>query len=476
MKLSLSISVILVLAALLYQTGCTRIETPVRKNSGGTEAVFEEISLHPDNNEILDTQPVRIEAHGGYGTIKWTSEPYFKDIFHPATGNLVVFAPPDISQNTLIKIIATDENSSSASVEIMVIDEGDPPEPGDILLNEIAWSGTLKSAYDEYIELINNTGRDFYMNNWGVENAAGLGITLIFSGRIQGESCFLITNYQQESEKTAITSHVDFFDSSLSLPNSTFGPFLLKDQREIIFDTVGDGGKYPYGENTQDVKSSMSRYTTSSSIEWDPESWYTETVSVNFTDETRGTPGAPNSDDPGHHAPSEDEARAIITEYGVDANDETGEDWVELYITKGGSVRNFTVTDLDGTDLPITGGTDITLETGVHVLVIWTDDASQIDRPEDRLFYIQDNPPTGTKDELVVLCNGTFLDGLCYYSTKEVQFDDQESMRAFGWSGDPLHGKHASRKIDQEDNYRNSMEASSWDTEAEPTPGKKNPL
>ena len=480
MRISILFIIIIVLSIFLNGSGCTKIDTPIRTDSyepGSPDGESQEdLFIIPDKYEILDTEPTRIQAQGGTGDISWKTEPPFEDLFLPETGKLVLFSPPDVSGDTILTIVAYNDNNETAKTDILIIDEGMPPEPGDILINEIAWAGTLKTWRDEYIELINKTGRTFYLDNWSIENAGGTGISFFFSGKIGPGALFLISNYDQGSENTAISAPIDYADSSLSMPNSAFGPFVLKNYENIIFDTAGDGGAYIHGTNTSELKSSMSRYTYSTSIEWDAGSWYTESVSINLLDETCGTPGAASSDESGGSGTSDSDAQAIITEYSIDAGDEIGEDWVELYITKSGSIRNFLVTDLDGTDLPITGGEDIEVTEGQYILIIWEGTDEEPYSHEGERFYIPDTNPTGTKDELVLLCAGDFLDGLCYYSTEGIQFDekDKDIIIGYGWSGDPVYGKHASRKMDGTGYYLNDLQAASWDTGAAPTPGYMN--
>ncbi len=477
MRLKVLFTAIMTLSIFLNGSGCTRIESPVRytedepDNPGGSSP---ELLIIPDKNEILDTEPLRVEARGGKGEITWGTEPQFENSFLPAIGDLVLFSPPDISTDAYVTIIAKDQKNKTARAEILIIDEGPGPEPGDILINEIAWAGTLKNWRDEYVELINKTDRTFYMDFWSIENMAGSGNSFYFSGKIGPDGLFLITNYAEESENTAISASVDYADSVLSIPNTAFGPFILNNYEGMIFDTVGDGGSYRFGENSTEVKASMSRYTSSSSTVWEPESWYTETLSLNLLDETMGTPGAPNSGETVGAGASGDSAVAIITEYFIDARDDIGQDWVELFITKSGSIRDFILTDLDGTDLSITGGKEIDVEEGQYILVVWESSDEGSYRNEGNRFYIPDYPPAGTKDELVILCNGNYLDGLCYYFSGDDQFDDLDTILEIGWIGDPIFGKHASRKIDDNGLYKDDLGAFSWDTAAAPTPGAAN--
>jgi hypothetical protein len=457
--------IILVSLFLFNGSGCTNIDNPVR------EEALEKLSVSADKYEVLDTESVKLEAKGGIGLVKWVTVPAFKGVFSPETGPKVLFIPPDVTQETAVTIVSSDETGRSVQIIIYVQDEGPPPERGDILINEIAWAGTLTSAYDEYIELVNKSARPFYLSGWKIENAAGSGSPLSFSSRIEATSTFIIANYDEGSEKTALTVAIDYSDSALSIPNSSFEPFVLKNQTGEIFDKVGDGSSYMYGL-TGEIKSSLSRYTDSTTTEWDPGSWYTEGLSINLRDGTLGTPGAINSDIPYETGPSEDDALAVITEFFIDANNELIEDWIELYITKSGNIKNFIVTDLDGTDLPITEGADRYVAIGDYILVIWSTSYMQ----DESQYYIPDSNPTGTKDELVLLCGDVFLDGLCYCSG-DIMFDDEDKIRGSGWTGDPViftDQKHASKKLDGDGEYCNAMQAESWDTYAEPTPGLEN--
>jgi len=447
----------------LCGSGCTNIDNPVR------EEATAQLVITANKTEVLDTEPVQLEALGGGGTVIWETEPQTFGSFFPDVGKSVVYSPPDLDSTVAVTITARADTGRSATVQITVIDEGPPPLPGDILLNEIAWAGTLTSSYDEYIELKNSSERPFFLSFWKIENAAGSGTPLVFSGRIQNNTTFLIANYLSESEKTAITCRIDFTDSAVSLSNSFFGPFILKDGHDVIFDTVGDGGGYTdglYGEK----KPSLSRYTDADAPGWDSDSWYTEGTSVNLSDGTLGTPGAENSNTPLYTGPGEDDALAIITEFGVNTSEEIGEDWVELLITRSGNLKNLVVTDLDGDDSSITGGEDVWEEAGTYILVVWSDSPSF----QGTTFYISDQSPPATKDEIALMCGDTFIDGLCY-SVDGILPNDYDDLCRDGWVGDPIGSLHASRRAgDGSSGYMAAMTPASWDTTASPSPGQKN--
>lgn len=468
MKISVGISAVTLLFGFLFLSGsgCTKIDNPV------IEEETEQFVVSAGKPEVLDTEPVRLEITGEAGTIVWETEPEGLGFFSPNTGVSVLYTPPDVDGPTTITITASDDEGRSSRVQITVVDEGPSPAPGDVVLNEIAWSGTMKSAYDEYVELKNCSGRPLYLSFWKIDNAAGGGTPLVFSGRIEEGGFLLIANYSNESEKTAITCPIDCTDAALSISNESFGPYVLKNSADTVFDTAGDGGEYT-GGLTGEIRASLSRYTYASEPGWDSGFWYTESVSVNLDDGTLGTPRAANSDTPYGGGPGEDDALGIITEFCLDVNEGEVEDWVEILVTKEGNIKEWVVTDLDGTDSSITYGTDFYASEGDYILVVWSTRFAQ----EGQRFFIEDYNPTATKDELVLRCGQAVLDALSYYFSGDVLFDDEEEIRKCGWEGDPIilgDEKHAARKITGDESYSPDRAASSWETAAQPSPGEEN--
>ncbi len=468
MKYILGLLVALTSIFLASFNGCTKIDTPIRKDEVAP------LLIDAEETSILDTQPVIVEVKNAEGPVNWSfdfngvEESDGDGYFTPRSGEKVLFVPPDISQDCTVVITASEEveeYAREASIKIELVDEGPPPSRGDILINEIAWAGTMSASYDEYIELINTTGRKFYLNNWRIVNGAGAGKNLVFSGLMREKSVFLITNYEGGSTKSSITCKSNYTDPAIALSNSSFGPFVLEDDSGNEFDVVGDGGTYTYGKNTSEIRASMSRYTGTHTTEWNPDSWYTSGESINLRDETRGTPGTENGDKSLNDVVLENSAAALITEYFIDAKDNIGEDWVELFITRSGSIENFKITDLDGSDSYITNGEGINFNRGDYIVVVWGDEFSR----EGNVFTIPDTNPTGTKDELVLLNGENFMDCLCYYSTADVQFDDEDAIMEYGWTGDPVNSKYGVRKKIGED-YDSSLTEEAWDTTAVPDP------
>ena len=441
-------------------SGCTKIDIPINKEE---ETL---IMIVPDKSSILDTEPVIITLKNATGPIKWDiNSPFQGGYFVPSDGVKVIFSPPNINENCKIELEAIDNKGNRAFTTISIIDEGEPPSVGEIIINEIAWAGTLKSSYDEYIEILNTTDRDFYLNNWKIENAGGNGISITFSGYIKANTPFLISNYNPNSQKSAINTKSDFVTTKLALPNNKFGPYILENSQTEIYDIVGNGKNYIYGINSENIKSSMARYNIvgEQTTNWDPDSWYTEGVTINLSDSTMGTPGETNSNIAFGTNPNIDNAKGIIIKYYIDAKDEIGDDWVQIIITKSGDIKNFKITDLDGDDNSITNNESVTINEGEIITVVWGDNYFN----SNNLYIIPDTNPTGTKDELVLLCSEILLDCLCYYSTSEVQFDDKEKIKEYGWEGNPIHSKYGTRKKIN-GNYIIELNEKSWNIDIEP--------
>ena len=61
----------------------------------------------------------------------------------------------------------------------------------DVLINELAWMGTINSASDEWIELYNNTLEDIDLTNWTLTSIDGTP-NILLSGIIATHGYFLL--------------------------------------------------------------------------------------------------------------------------------------------------------------------------------------------------------------------------------------------------------------------------------------------
>ncbi|MFA6528704.1 MAG: lamin tail domain-containing protein [Candidatus Gracilibacteria bacterium] len=120
----------------------------------------------------------------------------------------------------------------------------------DVVINEIAWAGSVDSSSDEWIELKNNTATAIDLSGWSIlDDGTG---TYNLSGTIPANGYFLI-----ESNENAVSTISADLIVSLSLAN-TGDSLVLRDAAGITIDTAnGTGGAWQAGSNT--TKATMER-------------------------------------------------------------------------------------------------------------------------------------------------------------------------------------------------------------------------
>lgn len=120
---------------------------------------------------------------------------------------------------------------------------------GDVVINEVGWSGTTAYAVDEWIELYNNTPDAIDLSNWRLTTADGM--NLLLHSDIAPHGYYLI-------ERTDDTTISD-------IPADWTGPFggyglnddgetitLTNDLGQVIDTANGNGGAWPAGTNNPD--------------------------------------------------------------------------------------------------------------------------------------------------------------------------------------------------------------------------------
>jgi len=146
-----------------------------------------------------------------------------------------------------------------------------PPTPvaaGDVVINEIMWSGSSGDADDEWIELRNMTDYDIDLSNWNINNAGmgsgpGAHLEIPHGYSIKAHGYFLITN--NKWDETAINLIEDLANDEglthkpgLNLKNSG-EELILKDKDNNVIDTAWQADEdWPAGSNGA-IKKSMER-------------------------------------------------------------------------------------------------------------------------------------------------------------------------------------------------------------------------
>lgn len=112
-----------------------------------------------------------------------------------------------------------------------------------VVINEIAWSGTTASTWDEWIELYNNTDSEINLGNWTL--TAGDDVpSITLTGTIPSHGFFLLER-GNESVVSDIAADQIYQDERLGNNGETL---ILKDSLDNPVDTANnDGGPWPAG-------------------------------------------------------------------------------------------------------------------------------------------------------------------------------------------------------------------------------------
>jgi hypothetical protein len=123
--------------------------------------------------------------------------------------------------------------------------------PFSVMINEVAWAGTLASAFDEWIELLNPGEEPIDLAGWSLDD--GGDISIVLSGIIAPRSLYLL---ERTDDATVATIGADLiYSGGLNNGGETLW---LKDPTGAIIDTANAaGGSWPAG--SAQTRSSMER-------------------------------------------------------------------------------------------------------------------------------------------------------------------------------------------------------------------------
>jgi hypothetical protein len=245
-------------------------------------------------------------------------------------------------------------------------------DPGDVIINEIAWMGSSASSKDEWIELKNMTSQDIDISGWTVEGASPKGGALVIpkedSEHIIPANNFYLISYYSIADRI-IDPETTILDvivgwrvknmGNISLANTNNGNLVLKDREKDIID-IAKGDEWAAGayKRSEGIYCSMERNAPpedGSLIE----NWHTATDSQGFIAGAieKGSPGKENSS----YIPQDEEEQDEEDENGEeDEQDEQDEQ------TAGEAAQESSVSNLN--IAPIAeAGDDIITNVGVLV-------------------------------------------------------------------------------------------------------------
>lgn len=279
----------------------------------------------------------------------------------------------------------------------------------DVLINEIAWTGSLGSANDEWIELANNTDKTINVGGWSLKSADGK-LKINLQGQIPAKGFYLA---ERTDDSSLPETKADLIYAG-ALDNGGLDLILYDDSSNLI-DRANYSTGWPAGNNT--TKQTMERTGLST--------WQT-------SQNPNGTPKLQNSaGDTVSVLPKTAKTYfggVVINEImpQPDGPDETNE-WVELY-----NKNSFSV-DLSGWKLK-----DATGIIGIYVFPenIWLSANSYmvLKRPETKI--ILNNETDGLS---LAHPDGNIIDSVSYQKSL-VDYSYIRTTSGWKWSLTPTPG------------------------------------
>ncbi len=223
----------------------------------------------------------------------------------------------------------------------------------DVIINEVAWMGTINSSGDEWIELKNLSNKDISLEGWSLIAQDG-SPEIYLSGVIKAGQYFLLERTDDESVPDV---KADLFYSG-ALGNS--GEFLgLADNNKNLIDFVDMASEWTHGEN--DSKKTMERldnlgWQTSVNVGGTPKQ---ENSKKQQENETPATVSEQTFSPVSALIKNYNSGDIVINEFVSDPKDEDTE-WIELYnnTEKQVDLENWYIKEGRGTKTKISGMID----------------------------------------------------------------------------------------------------------------------
>lgn len=124
-----------------------------------------------------------------------------------------------------------------------------PPqiEEMDIVINEVAWAGTIANSADEWIELYNNTDEDVDLDNF-ILRTQDSGLELELNGIINSKSFYLIERTDDDTVSDIEADWTGPFSSGLNNSGEILELVFIGEESESIIDQTADCSGWCAGE------------------------------------------------------------------------------------------------------------------------------------------------------------------------------------------------------------------------------------
>jgi cardiolipin synthase len=177
--------------------------------------------------------------------------------------------------------------------------EGPRIAPAKVVINEVGWSGTNCSPYDEWIELYNNTDAAIDLTGWTLAAADGTPM-IVLNGILPAAGYFLLERTDDDTVRGIAADQIYGNNGSTWALKDTGEGLELRDETGSAVDSANsDGGAWPGGANNPDF--SMERIESASpdvDSNWAANDGITRNGLDCTDDALNGTPKAHNSATP----------------------------------------------------------------------------------------------------------------------------------------------------------------------------------
>ncbi|MDW8071605.1 MAG: lamin tail domain-containing protein, partial [Anaerolineae bacterium] len=200
--------------------------------------------------------------------------------------------------------------------------------PGAVVINEVAWAGTLADVTAQWIELYNTTPEPIWLNGWQLRTADGR-LVIELTGVIAAQGYFLLECNNNFTIRDILADSI--YVGTLSPDGETLH---LLDAAGTVIDTAnGDGGPWPAGERA--TRRSMERIAPD--VPDLDANWVTHNGRVRNGVDALGNPiqGTPRQPNAATYPPPRAEPGAVVINEvawsGTPADPRA--EWLELYNT-----------------------------------------------------------------------------------------------------------------------------------------------
>ncbi len=111
-----------------------------------------------------------------------------------------------------------------------------------LLIGEVNWAGSSASSADEWVEIWNTDSQDQSLAGFQLEGASARPIVFLDTDVIPAHGVFLLSNYAETNEKSALAAHATMIKTDVALSNESLHLVLRNAEGQAV-DEVGDGSR-----------------------------------------------------------------------------------------------------------------------------------------------------------------------------------------------------------------------------------------